>query len=69
MGTPLGPKYIPYTHMDPLGMMADPRREIEICIEQSDEYGLGYRYQASKVYQMALCSAVFGLVIDFCHGV
>ena len=22
MGTPLGPKYIPYTYMDPLGIMA-----------------------------------------------
>ena len=22
MGTPLGPKYIPYTYMDPLGMVA-----------------------------------------------
>ena len=22
MGTPLGPKYIPYTYMDPLGMLA-----------------------------------------------
>ena len=25
MGTSLGPKYIPYTHMDPLGMMLDLR--------------------------------------------
>ena len=25
MGTPLGPKYIPYTYMDPLGKPARPR--------------------------------------------
>ena len=24
MGTPLGPKYIPYTYMDPLGVKAGP---------------------------------------------
>ena len=25
MGTPLGPKYIPYTYMDPLGETLDPQ--------------------------------------------
>ena len=26
MGTPLGPTYIPYTYMDPLGKLREPRR-------------------------------------------
>ena len=37
MGTPLGPKYIPYTYMDPLGKMASCRSSTpctlaELCL-------------------------------------
>ena len=41
MGTPLGPKYIPYTYMDPLGKaMAhlepgdNERRQVQLALEQ-----------------------------------
>ena len=26
MGTPLGPKYIPYTYMDPLGLQSNAKK-------------------------------------------
>ena len=29
MGTPLGPKYIPYTYMDPLGLVKRPLKELK----------------------------------------
>ena len=28
MGAPLNPKYIPYTYMDPLGMLVHPRESV-----------------------------------------
>ena len=35
MGTPLGPKYIPYTYMDPLGLIKDcyPRSQKLLGLE------------------------------------
>ena len=35
MGTPLGPKYIPYTYMDPLG------KNSEAALLRSGSYALG----------------------------
>ena len=29
MGTPLGPKYVPYTYMDPLGCLEAPRSLVQ----------------------------------------
>ena len=28
MGTPLGPKYIPYTYMDPLGSLSKAKQKL-----------------------------------------
>ena len=43
MGTPLGPKYIPYTYMDPLGLIVQgssnypPARDLEAQEEHATQ--------------------------------
>ena len=32
MGTPLGPKYVPYTYMDPLGKFSCPHGKVRADI-------------------------------------
>ena len=51
MGTPLGPKYIPYTYMDPLGLLYSqnlkPRSQADTCVCSSQERrGLSYKLPA-----------------------
>ena len=49
MGTPLGPKYIPYTYMDPLGWCRGVRR-LRV-------YGLGFRMKELPGRLCKYCTA------------
>ena len=40
MGTPLGPKYIPYTYMDPLGTSGPEGEDVSVDVAVK---GLGFR--------------------------
>ena len=49
MGTPLGPKYIPYTYMDPLGLSPQEvpqdvvQKERAVKLHNEAMKGLGFR--------------------------
>ena len=42
MGSPLGPNYIPYTYMDPLGLVPQQPNAEELAV---DTHGLAYEAQ------------------------
>ena len=41
MGTPLGPKYIPYTYMDPLGLQEMPHPNGDFTLHDGPPYANG----------------------------